>query len=73
MILYDLRDLIKVYGNKSRLARALQVHPATIGRWGDTVPDSSQIAVMRLLDSDPSMKRRHNRIRAIRIEAEAAS
>lgn len=72
-MLYDLRDLIKTYGNKTGLAKALNVHPVTIGRWGDNIPDTSQVKVMRLLDADPSMKRRHNRIRAIRIGNEAAA
>ena len=69
----DLRldEIIEVFGGKKQdVAKALGINPSGVTRWGDTIPDSHQMRIWRLLKADRALLIRYNKIVKQRKEAE---
>ena len=67
---YELEDVLNTFGNKGLVARALDIDPSQVTRWGSEIPGGKQLDLLRLFDRQPDVKREYNRVKRARIRRE---
>jgi hypothetical protein len=68
--LYEMRDVLAVFGSKTNIADALKLHRSAVTRWGTSIPASKQIMLMRYFNVHESDRREHARIVRARKKSE---